>query len=228
MHKKRAFTLIELLVVVVIISLLTLVAIASYLVAQRSSRDNARKATLASVATALENFRLQSSRYPGVTEPSTTLYSGRTIETWLSGGSQSFCIKDNTYYFHPSGSCSLATRNTILDSEVNQTLQRHNRSSYRPEPTWIPEIGGLISVSAYERKYLDSTGGTTGTASFMNTTGDANPGMPIVTGSNGNLSSINRTMSYRRIDRATGQGYALYTVLENANNPQDAVFTLKR
>jgi prepilin-type N-terminal cleavage/methylation domain-containing protein len=231
MHRRRAFTLIELLVVVVIISLLTLVAVSSYLVAQRNSRDNARKATVASIATALENFYLQNSRYPGVVDPSTgTSYGGQSIQSRLSGtgGNEPFCIVDDTYYFHPQGLCSQANRNLILPTETNQALIRHGRTAYRPEPTWIPELGSFLNVSAYERRYVDSSGGTSAAAQFIASGSDPRAGQPIVADSNGNLSNVNRTMSYRRFNRLSGQGYAVYAVLENARTPTDAIFTITK
>ena len=63
-HRRAAFSLVELMVVVIIIGLLsTLVAVQtrSYLVA---SKQNAARAEIATVVSALESFYADQSRYP--------------------------------------------------------------------------------------------------------------------------------------------------------------------
>lgn len=96
MHIKRAFTLIELLVTIVIIGLLTTVATTSFLSAQRSSRDSARRTNLNAVANALEVYKTENQKYPGT-----------VAQADVSGCSY---IANQTYYYNPnvttSNSCT--------------------------------------------------------------------------------------------------------------------------
>lgn len=61
---KRAFTLVELLIVIFIIGILFTIAAASYFRAQIIARDGRRKADLAHIATALEQFYQDHGAYP--------------------------------------------------------------------------------------------------------------------------------------------------------------------
>lgn len=62
--KKRGFTLIELLVVVAVIAILAAIAIPNFLEAQTRSKVSRVKADMASLATALEAFRVDRNAYP--------------------------------------------------------------------------------------------------------------------------------------------------------------------
>jgi type II secretion system protein G len=65
-NKKRGgFTLIELLVVITIIGILTMVTVNSFVVAQKRSRDAARKAGLKSLADALNMYYADYGEFPG-------------------------------------------------------------------------------------------------------------------------------------------------------------------
>jgi len=63
--KNFGFTLIELLIVIAIIAILTTFGAASYSRIQKGSRDTQRKADLAQVRGALEQFYSDFDRYPG-------------------------------------------------------------------------------------------------------------------------------------------------------------------
>jgi prepilin-type N-terminal cleavage/methylation domain-containing protein len=88
MHKK-AFTLIELLVTVAIIGLLTTIATASFVNAQQNSRDEARRVSVSSVATAVESYRIANGQYPGLSDAS-------------DGGN---CAANTAYYYNPNATC---------------------------------------------------------------------------------------------------------------------------
>lgn len=61
---KKAFTLIELLVVIAIIGILLTVASASFITAQKQSRDTRRKTDLEQIRQALETYRSENGTYP--------------------------------------------------------------------------------------------------------------------------------------------------------------------
>lgn len=62
--RRKGFTLIELLVTISILSLLMMIAIISYQNVQKNSRDNKRKADLATIQTALEQYHADQGYYP--------------------------------------------------------------------------------------------------------------------------------------------------------------------
>jgi type II secretion system protein G len=64
MSKFRAFTLIELLIVVAIIAILAAIAVPNFLEAQVRSKVSREKANMRTIATALEAYRTDFSRYP--------------------------------------------------------------------------------------------------------------------------------------------------------------------
>ncbi len=59
-----AFTLIELLIVVAIIAILAAIAVPNFLEAQTRSKVSRAKADIRTIATALESYRVDNSRYP--------------------------------------------------------------------------------------------------------------------------------------------------------------------
>lgn len=64
LEKQAGFTLVELLVVIAIIGLLTGIVTVSLAPARIKARDDQRRANLASIATALENYHSQKKEYP--------------------------------------------------------------------------------------------------------------------------------------------------------------------
>lgn len=67
--EKSGFTLIELMVAATIIGLLTAIAVASYVAAQRKSRDSKRKADLESIRGALEMMKVDCGSYRATAPP---------------------------------------------------------------------------------------------------------------------------------------------------------------
>lgn len=67
MRRRSAFTLIELLIVVAIIAILAAIAVPNFLEAQTRAKVSRTKADMASIATALESYRVDSNKYPDPT-----------------------------------------------------------------------------------------------------------------------------------------------------------------
>ena len=138
------FTLIELLVTIAIIGLLTAIATTSFLSAQRSSRDSARRTTLSAVASAIEQYKLDNLHYPGVATPNT---SDGTLSTQ--------CAINDTYYYNPNA----VTVSNGLSTSICP-------SSFDPLPNWIAGLGKYLNPPAIESKYLATDGTPTGVGSF--------------------------------------------------------------
>jgi len=64
MNKKQAFTLIELLIVVAIIAILAAIAVPNFLEAQVRAKVSRAKNDMRAIATALESYRVDNSKYP--------------------------------------------------------------------------------------------------------------------------------------------------------------------
>lgn len=127
MTTKRGFTIIELLIVIVIMGLLTSIATASFLSAQRSARDNARKTQVQSIATAVETFYATKRVFPGKEKDVTA--SAVTIakcETPIGGTDPAY--KYYIYYFTPDQDCQTA-----------------NPLRFSPAGTWIPGLGEYLN-----------------------------------------------------------------------------------
>jgi prepilin-type N-terminal cleavage/methylation domain-containing protein len=139
--RKSAFTLIELLVTIIIIGLLTTVATTSFLTAQRNARDNARRTSLTSLASALEAYKLVRGSYPGVVDPSQVSSPGYVSNTR--------CVVNDTYYYNPTA-----------------TGTNSCPAGFEPRPNWIPGLGQYLSPTPIEKRYLGSDGGDTSLGSF--------------------------------------------------------------
>jgi len=98
LRRPSAFTLIELLVSIVIIGLLSTLATTSYLTSQRRSRDSARKAHVATIASALETYRLAKGTLPGALTTATNVPDG-VCASIRNPGSNVF------YYASPTRTC---------------------------------------------------------------------------------------------------------------------------
>ena len=79
-NKKRlGFSLIELLVVISIIAIITSIAVANFITAQRQARDSARKEIITNAQTALEQYYAEYSAYPSLDH--TLAFSSGTLPT---------------------------------------------------------------------------------------------------------------------------------------------------
>lgn len=97
---KRGFTLIELLIVVAIIASLMSIAIIGVSGAQKSARDNRRKADLETVRSALELYKADCDRYPASgTNAGNFSFSGASgfKLTGTSAAAGARCSTSNTY-----------------------------------------------------------------------------------------------------------------------------------
>lgn len=167
--QKRGFTLIELLVTIIIIGLLTTIATTSFLTAQRNARDNARRTSLTAIGAALEAYKLANGSYPGDVNASTVI-------------TDQACVINDTYYYNPNATSAMCTT-----------------GSFAPKPNWIPGLAKYLTPTPIEKRYLDSTAGTTGNGVFATAAGYE--GTP-----NGNT----RTYSYKK----TATGYNAFVRIE--------------
>lgn len=148
--RTRAFTLIELLVTIVIIGLLATIATTSFVNAQRNARDDARKTAVASIANALEAYKLVRGNYPGLESPS----------------SVEFCTANSTYYYHPTSTC-VANGD---ESEVSGMAD--GSGAFNPAPNWIPGLGSYLNPPATEVRYVGADGSDAGSGLFDPNTGE--------------------------------------------------------
>ena len=85
MKTKQAFTLIELLIVVAIIAILAAIAVPNFLEAQVRAKVAASKASIRSIVTALESYRVDYDRYPFFSnDPEWMGYTPYTLSTPLA------------------------------------------------------------------------------------------------------------------------------------------------
>lgn len=92
------------------------------------------------------------------------------------------CAIQETYYYNPNLSCP-------------------DDAAFKPTPTWVPGLGKYLNPTPKESRYVDNSGGTTGTGSFDGGSGSGNTGAPT---------NATRTFSYKR----TSTGYYVHAVLE--------------
>lgn len=124
--RRGGFTIIEVLVAIVIIGLLSGVASVTYVGAQRTARDNARKTDLSALSSAIETYYAAKKQFPGaetgtgVNEPCRQESGGYTYYSYLKNG----------------------------DAEVD--------CRYSPRPNWIPELGEYINPIPVEKRYAGS------------------------------------------------------------------------
>lgn len=109
--RKLGFTLIELLVVVAVIGILFSVGLASYLTAQKQTRDARRKTDLLSIQQALETYRSEYGYYPDLTSWTTALAPDfiSTVPTDPKTGS---------YRYVPGGGAYVATYSLCTTLEI--------------------------------------------------------------------------------------------------------------
>ena len=157
--KAQAFTIIELLVVIVIIGLLTSVATASYIAAQKNARDTARKSSVNSIAAALESYYAVSHRFPGdalsqanQTYPSDFPSACENVTNLNLGGHASGI---SPYYFYSplissadrcDGSKNLSTGGSDADFSAGSTN------------TWLPGLSTFLSPVPIESKFTNANG----------------------------------------------------------------------
>jgi general secretion pathway protein G len=185
--RKSGFTLIELLVVVVIIGLLTTIATTSYLGAQKTARDNTRKADISALATSIETFYSKNKKFPGDTVATSVSTAYKNCATRDAGG--------NVFYsYYPltgtSGDKQPCQDRTLTDAELGKS------ADFKPAPTWIPGLAEFISPMPVEKGFQDKNGAKTGDfADFL-----------VASGTNNSRSYV-----YRHLDG----GYAVYGRLES-------------
>ncbi len=79
---QRGFTLIELLVVIVILGLLAGIVLPKYLAREKKGRQTAAKTQIELLGQALDQFRLDTGRYPGTSEGLNALITNPGADGW--------------------------------------------------------------------------------------------------------------------------------------------------
>jgi len=135
--KNFGFTLIELLIVIAIIAVLTTFGAASYTRIQKGSRDTQRKADLAQVRGALEQFYSDFNRYPSSTSGkindvscspqnpdwgtgSFSCTSGGTLKTYLRQLPNN--PRGNAYFYDVDSTGQIYCLGVILETVATGTL----------------------------------------------------------------------------------------------------------
>ena len=124
----KGFTLIELLVVVAIIALLTSIGLIAFVSARQKARNAKRASDMVQMLNALELFKAQHAGYPDDASPQDGIPDGvspRFASTIpkaptpadsticeanfspCGGVGEPACLMANTYYYLPTGSCSV-------------------------------------------------------------------------------------------------------------------------
>jgi prepilin-type N-terminal cleavage/methylation domain-containing protein len=215
-HRHRAFTLIELLIVIVIIGLLTGLATTSYVNAQRTARDNARKSGVASISTAVETYYLAKRTFPGlVGNEGSGVPTTAGASTWLGClGIQGTSI---LYYNFPTVVGGSGAQRPCSDTARGSTTG-FSSTAYSPYPNWIPGLGEYLNPVPTEKRYADKDGNANVTLSdasgVINSATDA-------TGDDVLANNQARAYVYRRL---LG-GYMVYTKMEVSSSGNTAAAT---
>lgn len=192
-HRTRGFTIIELLVVIVIIGLLTTLATTSYINAQRSARDSARKAKVSTISVAVEAFYRDKQRFPGQTGADPGQLNDRNGCEFYDTNTGDF-----VYAYFPT---EIGTSAGIYANCGNRSdIDNFNRADYRPYPNWIPGLGDYMNPAPTETRYLGPDG--IEGAPLYNGTGFHDP----LTRDEPKI----QTLFYRKLKG----GYAVYSKLE--------------
>ncbi|KAF0145395.1 MAG: proteinral secretion pathway protein G [Nitrospirae bacterium] len=81
-HKNQGFTLIELLVVIVILGLLAGIVLPKYLAREKKGRQAAAKTQIELLGQALDQFRLDTGKYPNTSEGLNALMTNPGTDKW--------------------------------------------------------------------------------------------------------------------------------------------------
>ena len=204
--KKKGFTIIELLVVILIIGLLTAAATASYLTAQRKSRDSARKTQVNNIAGAVETYYAANKKYPGLIDDRDSdsevpfsaggaYYNCQSVDSQRSYPVNSKTVRPFVYYYSPKQASSPCnTKQKYTNNSSGVTL--YDPADYSPYPLWIPGLGPYLSPIPLEKNFY----------------GDNTEFVDPLTGGD------SRTYVYRHL---VG-GYAVYTKLETTVADSDS------
>ena len=134
MTTRRAFTLIELLVTILIMGLLTAVAVVNYISSQQVAEDNASKAAISSIATAIETYYNDNHAFPGNYQGTTDASSCQITDS----GATPYVA----YSYSPNKNCTSTAPFTSADIT----------------PAWIPGLTNYMSKVPIDTNYQDSNG----------------------------------------------------------------------
>jgi prepilin-type N-terminal cleavage/methylation domain-containing protein len=207
---QRAFTIIELLVVVSIIGLLVTIATTNYTTAQRRARDNARKAHVSSLATAVESYYSVKRSFPGKIH---TTIDGQAASPDTFRNCETVISNNYFYYYYPlsdTGAGSL--KSCHLRADVPNGSYSYNPQLYSPFPNWIPGLAEYINPAIEDRRFQDKNGNRIPT--------DGNGFTDPISAIDGGANQT-RTYVYRRLKG----GFMVYSRLESPIYDKDTINT---
>ena len=155
--RHQGFTIVELLIVITILALLTALAATSYLAAAVRSRDSARKASVNTIAGAVETYYSSQQKFPGdayvpgqhlvpttATKGSCESYNTFTTST---GTGETFPY----YFYKPNVVCGTSSTDTTISS----TYYAYKSAEFKPIGTWIPGLGQYLNPFPSEVKFTN-------------------------------------------------------------------------
>lgn len=207
MQTKGAFTIIELLIVITILALLTTLATTSYLTAQVRSRDSARKATVNTIAGAVEAFYSVQRSFPGDSyvkdqqqvPTNNTFHTCETVD-YFGAGYMPY------YYFKPNVDCGAGTESPAVSGPNPQFA--YKPTDFSPPGTWIPGLGKFLNPFPTENRFVNHSGTSASIAG--NDTTDPYELLSDATNHN-QATDPSRSILYRNMS----SGYTVYARLES-------------
>jgi len=202
--QKSGFTLIELLIVIVILGLLTLVATANFVAAQKRSRDNLRKTQVANISTAVETYYARQRQFPGLLPSSTG-----TPQTHL-GCQEKDLAGYYFYYYRPNMSSGCDARNDGIN---------YNKALYKPFPTWIPGLSEFINPMPVDNKATVSSNEGQTAAAVLAATGETDARTYVYYKLSDGYAVFTRLESSEPEDSTIDGSATAYTVKDEPRHP---------
>ena len=209
--RHQGFTIVELLIVITILALLTALAATSYLAAAVRSRDSARKASVNTIASAVETYYSSQQKFPGdayvpvqhLVPTTATMHICETYDKFLTPASIGIEDIFPYYFYKPNMDCG----STTTDTAASITSYAYKSAEFKPVGTWIPGLGQYLSPFPSEAKFINHI-----STSYTDLTPDTDPYELLSSlDFNGDLS---RSILYRNLS----VGYVVYSRLESLDD----------
>ena len=209
--RHKGFTIIELLIVITILALLTALAATSYLAAAVRSRDSARKASVNTIAGAVETYYSSQQKFPGdayvpgqhLVPTTATIHICETYDKFFTPASNGTEDIFPYYFYKPNVDCG----STATDTIASITSYAYKSAEFKPVGTWIPGLGQYLNPFPSEAKFINHI-----STSYTDSTLDTDPYELLSSlDFNGDPS---RSILYRNLS----VGYVVYSRLESLDD----------